>query len=572
VETSALGIAKILSVVLVGIGISLLSTPSAFAQAQGRWASTHTYAHSPRSATFVGALANSAPVNVVVGLQMRNSEAMSQEILALRHSAGLKRPLTPVVVLERYGPTEAQAQQVASYLINAGFTDVQIAPNRLLVTATGTAAAARGAFNTELAVYSRNGRQGIVNTKDASVPAELASIVLSVLGLQTLDHLQPVSGSLQVVSPSTQLANVYDASSMSAATGTVVGIITEGSMTQTQTDLSDFESAYSLPTITTSVVQTGSGPWTDTNGTGEWDLDSQTIQSVAHNVKEMIFYDATGTSTSGFTDAEFATAVNVAVTDNVAKVISVSLGECESDAYNDGTMATVDESFASAILQGQTFSVASGDHGAYSCGTLGENGTYGTELGDSYPASSPYVVAVGGTSLYTNESGGTYSYASESAWAYGGGGPSAYESQPAWQKGVVSGSYRGVPDIAFDANPSSGIYIYVDGSLISTSVGGTSLAAPIFAGAWARIESANNNVFGFAAPWLYHAAQVSSSVFHDVTTGQNGSGTCPGIDYCAAVGWDYTTGWGSIDVAKLNTALKKQLAAALAAIDLLLLQ
>jgi pseudomonalisin/xanthomonalisin len=530
-------------------------------EAQTQWAATHTRAHNILAATFVRDVQDEQPVEIVVALQMRNLPALAT---ATSRRALRPRALTPVQVTEQYGPTDAQARQVAQYLGDVGFTNIRIAPNRLLIEATGTAATVRAGFNTRLAVYARGGREGMVNTEDVSVPVELQGIVLAVLGLQTLDQFRPMSGTLQVVNPSTQLAHVYQANNLPAATNTVVGIIADGNLTQTLTDLSDFEAAYSLPSITTSVVKTGPGPWSDTSGTEEWDLDSQTIQSMAHNVREMIFYDATGTA--GISNSALATAINAAVTAGAAKVVNISLVECETSAYTDGTMATIDQELASGVLQGQTFSVASGDTGAYECGTGGVNGSsYGSMLGDSYPASSPYVVAVGGTSLYTNDSGGVYSYASESAWAYGGGGPSAYESRPAWQNGVVSGSYRGVPDLAFDANPSSGIYIYFNGALTSTAIGGTSQAAPIFVGIWALIESGNNNAFGFAAPWLYHAATVSPQAFNDVTAGQNGPGTCPGIHYCAGAGWDYTSGWGSINASKLNTSLRGDLSAIIAA-------
>ncbi len=213
-------------------------------------------------------------------------------------------------------------------------------------------------------------------------------------------------------------------------------------------------------------------------------------------------------------------------------MINVSLGECESAAYSDGSMASDDQIFQLAIAQGQTFSISSGDSGSKECGN-----PPGTSVGASYPASSPYVIAVGGTTLYTDTSG---NYGGEVTWSGTGGSPSLIEAKPSWQNGVVSGVNRGVPDIAFDADPNSGAIIVVNGQL--QQWGGTSLASPLFVGSWARIQSANQAKLGFPATWIYSHGAQNTPAFHDVTSGSNGG-------YSATVGWDYTTGFGSFDVA-----------------------
>jgi subtilase family serine protease len=239
----------------------------------------------------------------------------------------------------------------------------------------------------------------------------------------------------------------------------------------------------------------------------------------------MIFYTAHSLS-----DSNIAAAINRAVSDNIAAIINISLGECESVAYTDGSMASDDQYFQVAIAQGQTFVVSSGDNGANECAAQGAS------AGASYPASSPYVIAAGGTTLYTDSNG---NYGGEVTWSGTGGSPSVVEAQPAWQAGTVPGSFRGVPDIAFDADPNSGAIIVVNGAL--AQYGGTSLAAPIFVSAYARIQAANNARLGFPASWLYKYGAQQASAFNDVTSGSNGG-------YSAAPGWDYTTGFGSFDV------------------------
>lgn len=509
------------------------------ADAQTTWIPTLTRAHPVRNAAFRTFLASDEQVDIVVALKLRNRVQLDALVESLTNPADpqFRNWLTREEVVSTFAPTQEQAVAVAQYLAKEGFTKVGITPNQLLVSATGTADVVRKTFNTELAHFTRNGRDGVANTKDVQVPAALSGVVESVLGLQTTDQFQTM---VVTTHNPTQFPSIYNAVSIPTAANTVVGIITEGSMVQTISDLHQFETANSLPTLSPTVVNVG-GTSSDTSGTVEWDLDSQDIQGMAGGqLAGMIFY----TSVS-LTNAALTSTYNRVVSDDLAKVINVSLGECETSANSDGSMSADDAIFAMAIVQGQTFSVASGDQGSRQCGTGGVNGSsYGSVVGDSYPASSPYVIAVGGTTL-TTTAGGAYS--SESAWAFSGGGPSLYEAQPSWQVGIVSGSKRGVPDIAFDADPNSGAAFIVNGG--STTNGGTSLASPLFVGAWARMESAHNNVLGFPGHLFYsYGTNPSSTLFNDITSGNND-------DYTAGTGWDFVTGFGSLNVVGVNATL-----------------
>ncbi|MHB8535748.1 MAG: protease pro-enzyme activation domain-containing protein [Sulfuricaulis sp.] len=507
------------------------------AHAQSPWVNVDTRAHPTGKAVFHGYLPENESLDVVVALKLRNRDQLDYHVRALTQPGNpeFRRWLNREQILTDYAPLPERADAVAAYLTQAGFTNVRIEANRLLVTATGTTAAIRRAFHTELGRFVRDGREGIANVTNVQVPPELGDTVLSVLGLQTLDQMHTMnyridgvllSGSVHGLNP-VMFPTVYDAAGLPTASTTAVGIITEGNMTQTITDLHQFESQNGLPTINPAVVLVGP-PSKDTSNTAEWDLDSQNIQAMAGGqVAQMIFYTAYSLSNSYITKA-----LNKAVSDNVVAVINVSLGECESAAYSDGSMAADDQIFQLAIAQGQTFSISSGDSGSNECGS-----PQGTSPGASYPASSPYVMAVGGTTLYTDSNG---NYGGETAWSGTGGSPSLYEPKPIWQSGVVSGSYRGVPDIAFDADPYSGAIIVVNGAL--AQYGGTSLASPLFVGSWARIQSANNARLGFPASWIYSRGAQNTPAFHDVTSGTNGG-------YSAATGWDYTTGFGSFDVA-----------------------
>lgn len=496
-----------------------------------------TRAHPTGKAVFREYLAENESLEVVVSLKLRNRDLLDNHLRALTRPGDpeFRRWLSREQILADYAPLPERAQAVADYLSQAGFTDVRIEPNRLLVTATGTTAAVRKAFHTALGRFVRDGREGIANLTEVQVPSALGDTVLSVLGLQTLDQMHTMnhraasvllSGSVHGLNP-VMFPIAYDAASLPTASTTAVGIITQGNMTQTITDLHQFESQNNLPIINPIVVQVG--PLShDKSGTAEWDLDSQDIQAMAGGqLAQMVFYTA-----YSLTNANITKTLNKAVTDNTVAIINVSLGECENAAYSDGSMAADDQIFQLAIAQGQTFSVSSGDSGSKECGN-----PVGTAVGASYPASSPYVIAVGGTTLYTDSSG---NYGGEVTWSGTGGSPSLLEAKPSWQNGVVSGSYRGVPDIAFDADPYSGAIIVVNGKL--QQWGGTSLASPLFVGSWARIQSANQARLGFPAAWIYSRGAQHTSAFRDVTSGSNGG-------YSAAAGWDYTTGFGSFDVA-----------------------
>jgi len=517
-------------------GAVFAAAPSARATPQ--WAGTETRAHPVGSAVFSRSVADDEAVPVLVVLRVRDRQGLERVASSLTNPRGpaFRRWLDRDEVLASYAPTEAQAGAVADYLARAGFTDVAIEPGRLLVCATGSGRAIRQAFDTELAHFARDGRDGIANTRDVRVPLELGDAVLAVLGLQTLDGMHPLSrraasarplaAGVQGLDP-LELPVAYDAAALPAATATSVAVVTDGDMTQTLADLQTFESQEGLPLLAPLVVTVGRHGH-DTSGTSEWDIDSQDIQAMAGGqLAQLVFYAA-----HSLADPDLTQTFNQIVTDDSVAIVNVSLGECESVAASDGSMAADDQIFALAVAQGQTLSVASGDSGAPECGN-----PPGTAAGASYPASSPYVIAVGGTTLATGAAG---SYAGETVWVDAGGSPSLYEPEPAWQSGVVAGGFRGVPDLAFDADPNSGAIVVVTGQL--QQWGGTSLASPIFVGAWARIQTANGARLGFPAAWLYGRGASGAAALHDVLSGSNGG-------YGAAVGWDYASGFGSFDVA-----------------------
>ena len=521
-------------------------------------------------------------VDIVLGLNLRNEAQLDQYLHDL-HTPGsphYKQFLTSAQFAAQYAPTDQQVASVVAHLRQAGFVNIVVAPNRLLVSASGTAATVKSAFRTTLKRFTRNGRNVYANTDAAQVPNAISGIVGAVLGLQNVELMHTGAGSKPQGNTSnltipagasavphnpTEFSSIYGGNGTPTASQTTVGIISEGDLSQTVSDLNTFAANNGLGTISSSVVQTGpsGSSYTDTSGTVEWNLDSQSIVGAAGgSVKQVVFYVAPSMSLTAITAA-----YNKAVSDNVAKVINVSLGVCESSAYSTGSQATDDTIFKQAIAQGQTFSVSAGDHGAYECAS-------GTPSRSTYtvsePATSPYVIAVGGTTLFTNTSTNAYNSEivwNDPSWQPGtvwstGGGYSKYEAAPSWQSSSLTGSTkRALPDVGFDADLRTGAILVVNGQTSDTlwgsgylnNEGGTSLAAPIFTGIWARLQSANNNALGFPASSIYKYFPSNAALVHDVTSGNNGSGT---YGYKAKAGWDATTGFGSVNISKLNTFIQ----------------
>ena len=479
---------------------------------------------------FTGVLAHTQPMHIVIALKLRNSDQLNSLIAA-------HQTLTSAQFSTQHEPTQLQAQAVATYLRQMGFTNIVIASNHLLVSADGTAGAAQAAFQTSFArVQTQDGRIAFANNNDAHIPATLQDSVLSVIGLQNVYQAHTFAQRAQTktlagaatVAPHDpiEFSSIYGGTGVPTAAGVNVGIITEGDMTQSVADLKTFTTNNSLATVNTQVIYTGADSG-DNSGNGEWSIDSQDIVgSSGGQVGQVIFYAAPSLS-----DANLLADFNAAVTANVAKIINVSIGGCEIDAKNDGTAAASDQIFQIATAQGQTFSIATGDRGADEC----QNG--GTT--PSWPADSPYVVAVGGTTLNAS----TTTWSSETVWVDAGGSPSTFEPKPSWQNALVPGTKRGLPDIAMDADYNSGALVYVNGEL--QQWGGTSLASPIFVGLWARMIAIKGLTIGFAAPLLY---QLPAADFHDITVGNNGG-------EAAKVGYDFASGRGSVILGALASQL-----------------
>ncbi len=547
---------------------------AALAAAPAGWANTNTRALSIVNATDLGTVPASQSITVRLGLALHNKTQLAQAVAS-------GQQIADSTFMATYAPTSTEVSAVTGYLQSHGFSNVSVSPDHLLVSATATGAHVQSAFNTSIHAFSGGGTNFIANITPAYVPQSLGGIVVSVLGLNNMQAYAtkqkptnctvkgvstPPQACLRWYDPATfQIA--YDVGNVPADTSAPIAIMAEGNVTQAISDFRLNELKDNLPQVPVNVVQVGLAG-TDTAGNGEWTMDMTYSTGIAQKAPALYLYD-----TTSLTDSDIANEFNAWVTQHKTNVASASFGGCEFFPFLDGSMVLVDEVLVEAAAKGMTMFASSGDNGGYCNNFVDTNGVPGGGPFVMYPASSPYIVAAGGSELYTNADG---TYKGEDVWPAGGGGLSQFEYAPYWEAqaqpvAANAASMRGVPDVAMDAGigPLGNAIVYSNaqavngGSCTSGCVtGGTSLSSPLSAGIWARLQSAHGNRLGFAAIRYYrdyssHAAGAVSAGppptrpdggFHDLLAGSNGL-------YTAAPGYDYATGLGSFDVSVLSSQI-----------------
>ena len=247
---------------------------------------------------------------------------------------------------------------------------------------------------------------------------------------------------------------------------------------------------------------------------------------------------------------EFLFLEHYALQHNIGKIVSQSWGTTENTLFTSGgrqVLNNFNAFYQKAAGAGMTIFASSGDGGVANPNVNGKIYPFPTV---GFPASSPYVTAVGGTSLTATTTG---QYQSEAAWGGSGGGVSQYFKEPAYQAGLhvqhILKGYRGLPDIAANADPATPVLIYLSFLGASNagyySIGGTSEASPLWSGIIADGNQWAGRPLGFINPALYLLGNGSdgSRAYHDITVGNNSADNIPG--YFAKPGWDLVTGWGS---------------------------
>ena len=471
--------------------------------------------------------------SIVLTLTPRNGSAL--QALA----AGGNAHLSDAQFMSSYAPANATVNSVSAWATKHGLTVASVSPDRLLVRVSGPASALGAALGTNFERYrTPAGAEYVASAGTAALPGTIAGKVTSITGLSGLERVQ---GSLArpsaVEAPGSleyprsydprQLWTLYHAPSSQAGSGQQVSVITAGDISGVESDLRTFEHTFGLAEVPWHQVTVGA-PGTETEGNDEWDLDTQYSTGMAPSVSQLNVYVG-----NSMEDDSIVETIDRWVTEGASSQASFSAGECELLADAAGFTGSLDTVLAEAAAEGKTLFTSGGDTGSQCPVLVGLNGLPLGVPGDNYPASSPYAIGVGGTSVLGGED--------EIGWYAGGGGTSVVEPTPAWQAsagGSFSGLMRGVPDVAFDADPNSGVIVVVGGE--QETIGGTSVGAPAWQGVWARVEGAASSS-SFAGPVLY---AEPTGAFKDIVLGDN-------TIYPCTPGWDYVTGRGTPQIEAL---------------------
>lgn len=504
-----------------------------------------------------------------------------------RSSLSYHRWLTPEQYADRFGLSQEDIAKVTSWLQSNNLTIDYSARGRNWISFNGSARDIELAFGTEIHRYRVDSEIHYANSTDPTIPAELADVVLGVLGLDDFKmkssaarhrtstdayHLgnpeYTFSNGSHALEPD-DLATIYDITPLLASgiTGSGQRIVVVGQSDISLSDIATFRGGILPVNVPNILLVPGSAdPGMPEDDEAEADLDLEWVGAVARNAT-IVYVNSTNVLTS----AEYA------ISENLAPVISFSFGNCEQ--HVSGTMAQSVESAAlEASVQGITWLAASGDTGPAECDS--QTSLLATQgMSVNFPASLPQITGVGGTEF--NEGTGDYwsvansstlasalSYIPEIAWnesALGllnasGGGMSTFYAKPTFQAGpgVMNDGARDVPDVAMTASADHDSYVVVTNGAVTDGHGGTSAATPVFAGLVALLNQYyQSGGQGNINSNLYRIAQTKA--FHDIMTGNNivpcllGSPNCTtgSFGYSAGVGYDLVTGLGSVDAYNL---------------------
>ena len=630
----------------VALSIIALATTSGRATLKGSkpsWASSSNYAGAAGASTKLG-------FRVYLGwTNQSGAEALARAVSNPR-SSSYRHYLTPAQFRQQFAPTANQVAQVQSWLTSQGFSLVYTPANHHYVSAQGTVAQAQAAFGTSFGNYKAKGLTLRSPSADVSIPSSLAGVVSGVVGLdQSYEFIHPnhvvdgkappsagfrnapplsaywaelltgipvppytpppappgysfPTGFTDVALPSvpwsvkghtpTQVKGAYSISGYTG-TGQTVAIIDAYASPTILFDANTWSTNRGIPKFGTAgggtftqVVAPGTynvkdnpaqGP---TGWYGEETLDVESVHGMAPNA-HVVYVGAP----NNYQDLDAA--MNHVVDNHLAQIVSNSYGFL-GENLPPGYIKPLNDTFIQAAIEGIGIYFSSGDSGDETI-NLGFAST-------DWPASSPWVTAVGGTALGVSsgnarvvETGwGTSSYACDKTtlvctlqfWLYGaGGGESKIFAKPSYQTtygGNLTGfTGRGVPDIAALADPNAGYLVGQTQTFPPTCngpggasydeyrIGGTSLSCPIMAGIMALSDQKAGFAHGFANPFFY----ANPSKFTDITSTKtavarrnfnNGVDACSGTadrlrtfnDYSGSptqhtgTGWDNVTGLG----------------------------
>jgi subtilase family serine protease len=506
-------------------------------------------------------------LHLAIGLPLRHREALTNLLRQLYDPASplYHQYLNPEQFTASYGPEEKDYQALRQFAESHGLTVTGTHPNRMVLDVTGTVADVEKAFHVNLGLYPHPTEPRTFYAPDVEPALDLDVPVLAIAGLS--DYARPHPASLHA-RPAAQQRNANpnagsqngDYVGLDFRAAYVPGVTLAGAGqsvalvefdTYYAADISKYLAlsagglANSSVTLTNVVIDGPLG--SPGSGNTEVALDIDMAICMAPGLSSVMVYEAPNNTTSAPDDM-----FNRIATDNLARQVSSSWS-----GFTDATLHQVFQEFAA---QGQSFFIAAGDEGA----------CINPQNPPSPPADDTYVTSVGGTTLSTTGPRG--GWASETTWNWfsdtppgtngTSGGTSPTFAIPSWQQGLSmsanhgSTTFRNFPDVAMVADQA---YVIADNGT-SYTVGGTSVATPLWAGLMALVNEQNAAVgqapAGFFNPALYALCEGANygACFHDITTGNNTNLYSPNL-YFAVSGYDLCTGWGTPMGSNLITVL-----------------
>jgi kumamolisin len=480
---------------------------------------------------------------------------------ALLHLHLDKTPLAPREFGARFGLSARALARARRKIESYGVDVTRVYPQRTAFAVRASIGTIEDVFGVRLSrAVDQRGRWFIHPTTKLRIPRSLTAVVSGISGLNTRRTVAPLDVSRGGLSPR-DAARAYDVLPLwrrgIKGQRETIAVLVHGVFDAHDVEAFDATAGIDRPLPTRHVVNGGSS---DTTGIGarEATMDVEIIRAIAP-ASRILVYELGQETASGLTAG-----LNAAVADGRARIISISEGlsdvsSIEGQPWLDAADRVAGETaLAAAAATGITVFVASGDHGAYDCQSATP---VAQRLCVSWPADSPFAVAVGGTRLSVAKDRG---YLSEDAWEDvleglgSGGGVNPVAPRPSWQKGPgvknhYSNGKRQVPDVAAAADADTPFAIRF---LEQSQAGyGTSAAAPFWAAVAALCDqfarAKGTGRIGFLPPLLYRVAKTHPSPFHDVVRGGNRF-------YEAAPGWDYATGLGSPDTWLLARTLEAE--------------
>ena len=564
----------------------------------------------------LGGVESDREITFVLGVRLPSRGALDGFLHERRAGAA---PLAPDEFAERFAVSAIEYQRLVDWLRGEGLTVVRTTRGRTSITVRGSAATVARALSADVRDFEDHDGRFLALAGDLHMPLELGALLSGTIGLDgergwvshrvtrgpqptgAPDHpvhpndtpppdpgpcaLDPKVTATNGLAPG-DLQSLYGATGLMApGAGATVAILGAGTPPDPIADVLAFANHFKLGSKIDSsgtasasnqyVVDLVGGanrdPYGELGEYGENILDIDMVLALAPAAT--VHHVMAATNTPGlFTDAMSFIVNDLA---NVSAV-SLSYGSCERGSA--GEMPVVNALLAQAEAQGQLWFVAAGDSASDGCGDSSMAGGSNRVVSAGWPASSPFAVGVGGTSFNTaldQETSGAPPLPTavtlttvELPWVLGGGGPSESFAKPDFQKGVTpDDSARDTPDVAAFADGTPGVCVVMsrfDGAPTSYGgVGGTSCAAPMWAGVWAILSQAYAAKHAGAPlpnglPIIYrlgaatHGATLDLQPLKDVTAGQIlGPDLMDSDAYPAGPAYDLATGWGTPNLAQL---------------------